>query len=94
MNRKICKKVNRRVRKLNKQLMQDVFGDRFWVKEVQKSYKDDIHYFMYELRDRKEPERNKLIGWFTEFSLLTFNDLWLEMNNFIVTSDFWKTYNK
>ena len=38
MNRKICKKVNRRARKLNKQLMQDVFGDRFWVKEVQKSY--------------------------------------------------------
>ena len=94
MNKKICRKVNRRARQLNKQLTEDVFGNRFWVKQVQKQCKNDIHYFQYELRDRLQPERNKLLHWLSEFSLVTFNDLWLEMNDFIITSDFWKTYNK
>lgn len=94
MNKKICRKVNRRIRQLNKQLAEDVFGNRFWVRQVQKQYKNDIHYFQYELRDRLQPERNKLLYWLSEFSLVTFNDLWLEMNDFIITSDFWETYNK
>ena len=38
MNKKICRKVNRRARQLNKQLEKDVFGNRFWVKEIRKSY--------------------------------------------------------
>ena len=91
MNRKICKKVNCRARQLNKQLKQDVFGNRFWIKEVQKQYVNGTHYFMYELRDREQPNRNRIINeWYTEFSLLTFNHLWIEMNNFIITSDFWQ----
>ena len=90
MNRKICKKVNKKVRQLNKQLKQDVFGTRFWVKEINKQYKDNIHYFQYELRDREQPERNNITGWYSEFELLTFRDLWLKMNDFIVTSDFWQ----
>lgn len=95
MNRKICRKVNQRARQLNEQLKRDVFGNRFWVRQVQKQYRDDIHYFQYELRDRLQPERNRLIGrWFSEFELITFNDLAIEMNDFIITSDFWKTYNK
>ena len=94
MNKKICRKVNRRARQLNKQLAEDVFENRFWVRQVQKQCKNDIHYFQYELRDRLQPERNKLLHWLSEFSLVTFNDLWLEMNDFIITSDFWKTYNK
>lgn len=94
MNKKICRKVNRRARQLNKQLAQDVFGNRFWVRQVQKQYKNDIHYFQYELVDNLQPERNRLLHWLTEFSLITFNDLWIEMNDFIITSDFWKTYNK
>ena len=94
MNKKICRKVNRRARQLNKQLAQDVFGKRFWVRQVQKQYKNDIHYFQYELIDNLQPERNRLLHWLTEFSLITFNDLWIEMNDFIITSDFWKTYNK
>ena len=94
MNKKICRKVNRRARQLNKQLAEDVFGNRFWVRQVQKQCKNGIHYFQYELRDRLQPERNKLLYWLSEFSLVTFNDLWLEMNDFIITSDFWKTYNK
>ena len=95
MNKKICRKVNKRARQLNKQLANDVFGNRFWVRQVRKQYIDGIHYFQYELRDRLQPERNKIIcGWFNEFNLLTFNDLWIEMNDFIITSDFWKTYKK
>jgi hypothetical protein len=90
VNRKICKKVNNRAKQLNKQLKQDIFGTRFWIKEVQKSYKDNIHYFLYELRDREQPERNEIIGWFSEFELLTFCNLWLKMNDFIITSDFWQ----
>ena len=48
MNKKICRKVNKRARQLNKQLANDVFGNRFWVRQVQKQYKNDIHYFQYE----------------------------------------------
>lgn len=94
MNKKICRKVNHRVRQLNKQLKQDVFGNRFWVREVQKQYNDGIYYFLYELRDREQPERNRIVksGWLTEFALLKFNNLWLDMNDFIVTSDFWQKY--
>ena len=92
MNKKICRRVNRRARQLNKQLAQDVFGNRFWVRQVQKQYKNDIHYFQYELVDNLQPERNRLLYWLTEFSLITFNDLWIEMNDFIITSDFWKNY--
>lgn len=95
MNKKICRKVNRRARQLNKQLERDVFGNRFWVRQVQKQYKDGIHYFQYELRDRLQPERNRLVnGWLSEFALITFNDLSIEMNDFIITSDFWQTYKK
>lgn len=95
MNKKICRKVNRRARQLNRQLEKDVFGNRFWVKEIRKSYIYGIHYFMYELRDRKQPERNQIIGeWLNEFALLNFNDLWLKMNDFIITSDFWTTYKQ
>lgn len=94
MNKKICRKVNRRARQLNKQLEQDVFGNRFWVREIRKSYIDGIHYFMYELKDREQPERDVVIGeWFNEFALLKFNDLWLRMNDFIIGSDFWQKYN-
>ena len=95
MNKKICRKVNRRARQLNKQLANDVFGNRFWVRQVQKQYKDDVHYFLYELRDRLQPERNRLVpGWLSEFAIMTFNDLAIEMNDFIITSDFWQTYKK
>lgn len=93
MNKKVCRKVNRRARELNKQLKQDVFGNRFWIREYCKQYVNDVHYFMYELRDREQPNRNEVIPeWFNEFQLLKFNDLWLKMNDFIIGSDFWDKY--
>lgn len=95
-NKKIDRKINARVRSLNNQLKQDVFGDRFWVRQKQKIETDGIRYYLYELCDREEPQRNRIIdrGWLTDFSILTFQDLWLEMNSFIVTSDFWTQYNE
>ena len=46
MNKKVCRKVNRRARELNRQLEQDVFGNRFWIREYCKQYVNDVHYFL------------------------------------------------
>lgn len=89
------KKVNRCAKTLNKQIREDVFGDRFSVRQVKKTRNYDVGYYMYELIDKKCPERNSLIPkWFSEFEIINFKGLYLEMNNFIVTSDFWETYKK
>lgn len=88
------RKVNRNVKKLNRELKNDVFGTRFEARQLKKSYKDGIRYYLYELRDNLQPERNKIVGWENAFALYTFNKIWTEMNDFIVTSDFWSTYNK
>ena len=84
--------VNHNIKKLNKQLSEDVFGDRFYARQIQKGRGDGIMYYMYELCDREQPERNKIIPWETAFSIYQLNKVWVEMNNFIVTSDFWTKY--
>ena len=94
MKTKVDKKVNKIARKLNKQLAADIFGNRFWVKQISKARIEGISYYLYELRDRLEPERNVILKWENEFELTTFNHLAFEMNNFIIESDFWKNYHK
>ena len=49
-------------------------------------------YYMYELCDREQPNRNRIVPWETAFAIYTFNKIWVEMNEFIVTSDFWEKY--
>jgi hypothetical protein len=91
MKTNIDKKVNKTVKKINNQLKADVFGNRFWIRQYRKSRVDGISYYLYELCDRKQPFRNKIIpGWLDEFEILTFNKLDIEINKFIVSSDFWK----
>ena len=66
-------------------------GDRFWARQYKKSKTDDIIYYMYELCDRKQPFRNKIIPyWMDQFEIIMFHKLDIEMNDFIITSDFWK----
>ena len=90
-----AKKVNRNVRRLNRQLRADVFGTRFEARQYRKSKGvDGIEYFMYILIDNEQPERNKIIPWETAFAIYKFNHIWVEMNNFIVSSDFWDKYKK
>lgn len=87
------KKVNRNVKRLNRQLLNDVFGDRFWARQVQKSRADGIEYYLYELCDRKQPERNELIhGWLNYWEICSSHKIWKAMNDFIITSDFWSKY--
>ena len=92
MKTKMDKKVNKVARKLNKQLKEDVFGDRFWVRQYQKIKADGIEYYLYELCDRLQPERNQIVPWETGFSLTKFHHLHLAMNDFIINSDWWKNY--
>lgn len=89
---KTDKKINRKVRKINKALEKDVYKDRFLVQQVRKTKQEDINYYIYMLCDKKCPERNRLIGWYSDFELLTFHDISIEMNKFIIESDFWRTY--
>ena len=88
------RRVNKNVRKLNKELQKDVFGDRFEARQYKKSRKKGISYYMYLLIDNKHPERNMIVPWESAFSIYQFNHIWLAMNDFIISSDFWQTYNK
>lgn len=88
-----AKKVNSNIKKLNSQLLHDVFGDRFWARQVQKARGvDGIEYFLYELCDREQPERNTIVHWANYWEICSSYKVWEEMNNFIITSDFWTKY--
>ena len=55
------KKMNRIVKELNKSLKKDVFNGRFWVRQYQKARVDGLCYYLYELKDREDPSRDKVI---------------------------------
>lgn len=97
MKSKLCKAMNREVRRFNKQLEKDVFGKRFCIRQVEKQRLDGVEYFRYELIDNENTDRNMVIAkWFSlysDFSIrFSMSDLFRQMNNFIVTSDFWEKY--
>lgn len=87
------KKINRIARELNEQLAHDVFKDRFTVHQLKKvrGTKYEIPHYLYELRDKAQPERNRLIGWVNVYSGRRI--LFLQMNDFIIESDFWEKQN-
>lgn len=81
------KKMNRIAKGLNRQLERDVFKDRFTVHQLKKVRGA---YYLYELRDKEQPERNQLIGWVDVYSGRRI--LFLQMNDFIIKSNFWELY--
>lgn len=84
--------VNRVVRQFNRELQDDVFGDRFQVYQYQKARYNGMSWFLYELRDKAQPQRNYIIpGWFNEFDFK--RRIYEAMNDFIVHSDFWSKYH-
>lgn len=90
---KTDKKVNRKVKAFNKALKKDVFKDRFWVRQYQKTKCDGLNYYLYELVDNLEPERNTVLrGWILGESCLFMSEIWEGMNDFIIKSDFWSKY--
>lgn len=93
---KTDKRVNRLVRNINKQLKADVFGDRFWVRQIQKAKVDGMEYYLYEMKDRLEPNRDSIIaeGWIWGGSHFFVSSIYEAMNDFIVKSDFWSKYNE
>ena len=92
MKTKAEKMVNRRVRAFNRELRRDVFGDRFQVYQYQKARSDGMSWFLYELRDKEQPERNCIVhGWLNEFDFQ--RRIWEEMNDFIIYSNFWSKYH-
>ena len=67
---KMDKKVNRVARQLNRQLTEDVYGSRFQIRQIQKTKGlDNWPYYLYELVDNEQPERNKIIPWTSGFSI-------------------------
>lgn len=89
---KTDKKVNRMIKKFNKELREDVFKGRFEVRQLQKARVDDMNYYLYEVRDNLHPENNKIVPWEWGESIFFMNKIWREMNDLIVYSDFWKLY--
>ena len=101
--RKLIRKINRKVRNTNQQLLKDVFGDRFHFTITERyiySYDDNSGYYArikVLFGDRESPERN-IYHWYDEYELCDRNifcggeSFDKDVNNFIVTSDFWKKY--
>ncbi len=87
-----AKKVNRYIKNLNRKLKADVFGDRFEARQIQKSICDGVEFFLYELVDNEQPERNRIVPWETAFAICKFHRIDIEINDFIVSSDFWANY--
>lgn len=86
------KKVAKEIKRLNKQLFEDIFNTRFSCRQHKRSKGEDgIWYYMYELIDKEQPDRNKIVGWYNIYSI---HNIWLDVNKFIVESDFWEKYRK
>lgn len=98
MKTKQDKLINRLVRNFNQSLYRDVFGSRFWLRQYSKTHSDwtDEHAYLYELIDNEQPERNRLIPcWINgPYGNRLPLQLFQEMNEFIVSSDFWEKYWK
>lgn len=89
---KDAKAVNRVAKRLNRSLERDVFGNRFAVRQVRKSRSCGMEWFLYEMIDREEPRRNRIVhGWLNVFDAE--RRLFTEINDFIVRSDFWAKYH-
>ena len=89
---KTDRKVNRKVKKFNKELREDVFQGRFEVRQLAKTRVDDMQYYLYEVRDNHHPERNRIVPWEWGDSIFFMDKIWREMNDLIITSDFWSLY--
>ena len=95
MKTKTDKKVNRITKSINRQLEKDVFKDRFWIRQCKKTKNNcNVQCYLFELCDRKNPTRIYRTGWLWGDSEFLMKILLLEMNDFIISSDFWITYQK
>lgn len=95
---KADKKVNRIVRQINKQLRDDVFGDRFSVVQLKRTapYDDcrSYFYYIYQLRDAAQPDRN-CEAHYSQDEITMTNGLCIlkNLNDFIVESNFWDIFD-
>lgn len=95
MKTKYDKKVNSIVKKLNKKLQKDVFQNRFSIRQLEKRGVDfchNYHIYLYEFLDEKYPERN-IQEWFTEAEIIVGYKIHIKINDFIIHSDFWDTFD-
>ena len=95
MKTKVDKKVNKIVKSINRQLKQDVFKDRFWIRQVQKQKNEyGMQFYLFEMRDRLEPNRNSIIaqGWIWGENRFLVSGLYEAINDFIIRSSFWSKY--
>lgn len=90
---KMDRKVNKMVRQFNKSLREDLFKDRFWVRQMQKATVDGLQYYLYECIDNLHPENNRIVLWQYGGSYFFMSKIWEEMNDLIVRSDFWDLYH-
>lgn len=87
MKTKIDKRVNKIIKKLNKQIREDVFGNRFYAHQLQKARLNGVSYYLYEFIDNENKDAT-LVQWFNEFEIVQFYKPWRIMNDLIVESDF------
>lgn len=92
---KVDKKINKKVRDFNRELKKDVYNGRFWVRQYQKTRYDGSMYYLYELIDETQPERNQIIRqWIRGNSVFFMSEIWEGMNDFIIKSDFWENWRR
>ena len=61
---KTDRRVNKIVRQINKELKEDVFKNRFSLHQLKKVRGEcSSQYYLYEMCDKLEPDRNYIIPW-------------------------------
>lgn len=96
--KKTKRKMNKRIRTLNNQLKNDVFGDRFYCRSTMMdiaTYFDGSWTLYYDLEfiDRKTGETRKLYL-ISDWSFIHSWKIFEMMNDLIINSDFWDCYKK
>ena len=87
------KKFKNYVKNMNRQIERDVFRGRFKIQiEKETGLEDErsVKYYLIQFIDKEEPSRNKYYGWVLGIDYP--GCLFMDFNNFIVNSDFWKKY--
>ena len=79
----IDRRINKKVQKLNKEIMKN-FNNRFFIKQLRKSKnRYAVSYYLYQFIDNKKPER-VFLNWYNEFNI---HSIYADINNFIIEAD-------
>lgn len=92
------RRLNRYIRKVNKRISDDIFGDRFYIHQKEAywtKYEDNSGGKLFVVLELVDKKYNKTLTFADGDNHLCHwggTELFLKMNNWIIESDFWDDY--